>query len=121
MNNNSIDEEDENEQDPSAVNQTKTRESDSKQPENAKSKDLKTKKKQQTKNKSSSVSFNSQMKLFGLQGVGSGLSQTAKAQIIKDIIRNYDIDMFIDQLRAKDVVQIQLNRKLTFMSFILRL
>lgn len=43
---------------------------------------------------------------------GSTLSQETKARIIKDIIRNYDIDYFMDELRAKDIVQIQLNKKL---------
>ena len=44
----------------------------------------------------------------------SGLTQEMKAQIIKDIIRNYDIELFIKEARARDVIQIEIKKKLTF-------
>ena len=49
--------------------------------------------------------------LFNKYGDVSTLSQQAKANIIKEIIKNYDLDLFINETRSKDVVQIHLNKK----------
>ena len=45
---------------------------------------------------------------------GSSLTQQAKANIIKEIIKNYDLDLFMNELRSRDVVQINLNKKFIF-------
>ena len=67
-------------------------------------------KSQPANNKKHSIFNNSNLKFFGADG--TGLTQATKALIIKDIIRNYDIGHFMNELRAKDVVQIKLNKKL---------
>jgi hypothetical protein len=112
-NDNSIEEADENEPDSNQENETKI-EQQAKPNDTAKSKAPKTKCQLDTNKKKHSIfNNNNNMNLFGTDQIfGTGLSQTAKAQIIKDIIRNYDIDRFMNQLRAKEVVQIKLNKKL---------
>lgn len=48
---------------------------------------------------------------------GSSLTQQAKANIIKEIIKNYDLDLFMNELRSRDVVQINLNKKFIFILY----
>lgn len=50
---------------------------------------------------------------------GSSLTQQAKANIIKEIIKNYDLDLFMNELRSRDVVQINLNKKFIFILLLL--
>lgn len=61
----------------------------------------KTNKLKTDKNKAGSRSFRD----------GSTLTQEVKAQIIKDIIRNYDLDLYIKEAKARDVVQIEYKKK----------
>lgn len=42
---------------------------------------------------------------------GSGLSQTARANIIKDIIKNFDLNKYLNDFKSSHIVELKLDKK----------